>query len=256
MWSEFFKDIQPLKIELLNIIDQVRPGKKKYLSRKLLKKYNIHEIGRLLAVICQNDFPLCLKIAWGKPCLYRGVYFGFRLWRFLFEFRHPSPDKRQAFKHTIGRLFHGNIHCHSQILYELTSTKVPGEPLLMPDESGWRPYLPLVDEMISVLDNAGFRNQPTFIYSSEGITTIWPPKWMVNKIWARYQMSFKFYRYARLRNWEASSQESPFLYVQSLKKLGFKINYEPYSESIDGLEHKTDPKVSRFFQQSFQKEIN
>ena len=207
-------------------------------------------------MICQDDFPLTLSTGFMKTCLYRGFHFGFRLWRFLFEFKHPSPDKRQAFKHTIGRLFYGNMHCHSQILCELSSTKVPGEPLLMPDESGWRPYLPLVDEILSVLDNAGVRNQPTMIYSSEGITTIRPPKWWIKKMWARYKLTRNFYTYAGMRNWEASTKEYPYSYVQSLKELGFIIDYTPYSTNSDGIEVKADPMVSRFFQISSDKEKN
>jgi hypothetical protein len=256
MWSEFHQDIKSLKIELKKIIDHIKPGKKKYVSRKLIKNHDKHVIGRLLAVICQDDFPLTIKNGFMKPCLYRGFHFGFRLWRFLFEFKNPSPDKRQAFKHTIGRLFYGNMHCHSQILYELSSTKVPGEPLLMPGESGWRPYLPLVDEMLSVIDNAGFWNQPTMIYTSEGMTAIYPPKWWITKMWARYKLTLNFYTYAGMRNWEESSQELPYSYVQSLKKLGFKIDYTPYSIDSDGFEVKADPMVSRFFQISSDKEEN
>jgi len=250
MWSEYHPDVKSLKTELQKIVDQIQPGKKKYLPRKLLKNHKKQNIGRLLAVICLNDFPLSLKSGFIKPCLYRGFHFGFRLWRVIFEFRHPSPDKRQAFKHTIGRWFSGNMHCHSQILCELSSTKVPGEPLFIPDESGWRPYLPLVDEMLSVIDNAGFWNHPTEIYSSEGITTVCPPKWWFTKMWARYQLTFHFYTYADMRNWTASTQEKAWTYVTSLKKLGFSIDYQTYSERMNGVETNADPMVLRFFQNS------
>ena len=48
MWSEFHQDIKSLKIELKKVIDHIKPGKKKYFSRKLIQNYDKHVIGRYL----------------------------------------------------------------------------------------------------------------------------------------------------------------------------------------------------------------
>jgi gamma-polyglutamate synthase len=256
MWSEFDDGINATKVALIETVKQIKPGRKKSLDRKFVKTMSEEDLGRLLAVISQNDFPLTLKKGLLKPTLYRGFIFGFRVWRFLFEFRHPSPDKRQAFSHTIGRFFHGNIHCHSGILCELAETKVPGEPLYMPEESGWRPYLPLVDELFCAIDNTGLKLRSTLIYSSEGITEIKPPRWFYQRLWARLHLTLKFSQYARMRNWEESSQTPASSYINALKGLGFNIRFKPYTEKIGDYRLEKDPTVARFFHEMSAKDQN
>jgi hypothetical protein len=131
--------------------------------------------------------------------------FGFRWWRWWFEFRHPSPDKRQAFSHTIGRLFDGELHVPSAIMAELAQTKVPGEPLHISTEGGWRPFLPLPDELTSSIE-LGHIARPFRIFTAEGITTITPPtgwqRWRAN-----LKLTWYFRHYADKRNWLESMQE-------------------------------------------------
>ena len=132
-------------------------------------------MGRALALLAQTDFGFDVERRRRRLRITRGHRLGFRLWRFLYEFRNPGTDKRQAYPHTTGRLFRGSLHAASAITAELAETKVPGEPLFIPDEAGWRPYLPLVDELISALDQP-FGAGPLSIYTSEGITEIEPPR--------------------------------------------------------------------------------
>ncbi|MCK7505031.1 MAG: hypothetical protein MZV70_13740 [Desulfobacterales bacterium] len=67
----------------------------------------------------------------------------------------------------------GDVHIPSAIMAEQAETKVPGEPLFIDSESGWRPYLPLMDEVLSALT---IRGRPVRIVTSEGVTEMFPPK--------------------------------------------------------------------------------
>jgi poly-gamma-glutamate synthase PgsB/CapB len=175
----------------------------------------------------------------------RGHVFRFRLWRVWHEMRHPSPDKRQAFRHTIGRMFYGQLRIPSTILSELAETKVPGEPLFMGTEGGWRPYLPLLDEVHSSLDRSLFCRRVR-LFTSEGITELVPPTSLRRRIWAKWQLTYRFAEYARLRNWQEQNPNNPASYLRALEQLGFRIRLLPY-EHDGGEPMSLDPQVTRFF---------
>ncbi len=215
------------------------------MPRRIFATYPTETICRVLSVLAQTDFGYDIQRGvWGTRIV-RGHVFRFRIWRALHEFRHPSPDKRQAFRHTIGRMFYGQLRIPSAILSELAETKVPGEPLFMSTESGWRPYLPLVDEIHSSLDRSLFCRQVRF-FTSEGITELIPPKSLRRRIWAKWRLTYRFADYARLRNWQEQSPNSPASYLQAIEKLGFRIRLLPY-ERGSGEPTSRDPQVMRFF---------
>ncbi len=172
--------------------------------------------------------------------LVRGEVFKFRLWRFWHEIRRPSPDKRQGFRHTIGRVHKGYIRAPSCILAELSETKVPGEPLFIEEEGGHRPYLPLVDDMVSLLH--ALTQQKVRVFTAEGITTLTAPANIFQRIKAYWDLSAHFSQYAAMRNWRSTSQGSPKTYVHTLRAIGFKVDYMPY----DG--ETADQAVTRFFE--------
>ena len=198
------------------------------------------QIGRALALLAQRDHGLALEPGWQGWRARRGHRFGFRTWRFLHEWRHPSPDKRQAFKHTIGRHFRGTIRAPSGILAELAQTKVPGEPLHMASEAGWRPYLPLVDELISLLDEST-ADGPLRLYTAEGLTEVFPPAELRHRLAARLALTKRFQIFAEARNWNEGSAAHPASYARLLGELGFKLRFSPYSRTLP------DPAVTRFF---------
>jgi poly-gamma-glutamate synthase PgsB/CapB len=169
---------------------------------------------------------------------------GFRFWRFFYELLSPSPDKRQGFDHTVGRVTRGSLRCPSCIGSELTQTKVPGEPLYMPSEQGWRPYLPLVDHVITALQSC-LSNAPTRVFSPEGITEIKPPRSLVLRIIARSRLTFGFARYAELRNWREEDRSRPDAYIAALERLGVRITYSPPMSSSPA--EDVDDSVTRFF---------
>ncbi|WP_146204369.1 hypothetical protein [Massilia glaciei] len=196
--------------------------------------------GRVLACLAQRDHGLGLERAGRRWRLWRGHRFGFRLWRLLHEWRHPSPDKRQAFNHTIGRVFRGTLRAPSAILGELAQTKVPGEPLHMASEAGWRPYLPLVDDLISLLDESASEG-PLRLYTAEGVTEVGAPDGIVKRLAARTTLTTRFEQFANARNWSEASAAHPASYLRMLSELGFELRFRPYPDTLP------DPAVTRFF---------
>lgn len=228
---------------LQNVAQSCKPGQSIRIPHGLLDGWDETDVGRILAVISQKDFGLSLEKTWLGFNLWRGHIFRRRVWRMLHEFRHPSPDKRQAFSHTIGRVFYGQRHAASAILAELAETKVPGEPLQYATEGGWRPYLPLVDEFISALDQT-FTVNPIFIHCAEGITEITPPRSIIARIKASLKLTWHFEHYARQRNWHEDSQQSPDTYLKSITELGFTIKFHTNGD-------RPEANVQRFFPAGF-----
>ncbi|MFZ2450737.1 MAG: hypothetical protein WAW36_09490 [Methylovulum miyakonense] len=227
---------------LMQFANTITPGKTRRMPRKL-NHTNDAELGRLLSVIAQNDFGFDIEQSMFGRFMTRGHVFGFRVWRLLHEFRHPSPDKRQAFKHTVGRLFWGELRVPSAILAELAETKVPGEPLLMDTEDGWRGYLPLVDDVISALALGG---QPSYFYHSEGVTQLQPPRNPFKRSLASWKITWHFADYARLRNWHENSQQPAQGYLSALAGLGIKVTFTGYGSENPAVP-SSDPAVRRFF---------
>lgn len=197
-------------------------------------------VARVLSVLAQTDFGVDMKSGgYGfAPKVRRGDSFVFRAWRAWHEFKNPSPDKRQAFSHTIGRVFLGRWHAPSVLMAELAQTKVPGEPLFISEEAGWRPYLPLPDHALSAIDTGG----TVRIVTSEGVTEMAPPRGLLRRLRSRIRLSLRFAEIANLRNWTPSRSHPPSSYLEALEDLGFSFRLVPHEETSP-----TDPSVSRFF---------
>jgi len=260
LWSRATKD-RRLALEVLEEVrDETRPRKRQSISDERLGTLSRESIGRLLAVAAEHDFGLFAEIQQRSFRITRGHRFGFRLWRLLHEFRHPATDKRQAHRHTIGRIFRGSLHAPSAILCELSETTVPGEPLYIEEEDGWRPYLPLVDEVLSSLDE-GWEAQTLEIYTAEGVTEVTSPHSLFARFRARWVLCRRFQYYARLRNWRADRGGHPSAYVEALRKLGIGIRLrahtgDPCDEPFDDTRPERnqsfalDESVLRFFEEA------
>lgn len=241
LWAASDQEAMPYWAALRQVISTCPPGK----SVRLPAQFNALSgplLARMLAVLAQEDYNLDLEKTRRGWRLWRGHRFAFRLWRWLHEMRYPSPDKRQAFRHTIGRIFRGSYHAPSGILAELAETKVPGEPLQIGSEGGWRPYLPLVDELISALDE-DFSSGPVCIHTAEGITEITCPPGLLARLRARSRLTRDFVHYARLRNWQEGAQSEPGQYLAEIRDLGFAIRFLPQPTG----NFAVDPAVGRFF---------
>jgi len=225
--------------ELYTIVQNITPSKGVKLPKKFLSS-NQEELYRILSVISQHDFSLELrKTLFGATILSRSERMGRRAWRIIYELRNPSPDKREAFPHTIARIFEGTHHFPSSIMAEQAPTKVPGEPYFVPSEESSRPYLPLADHYLSSLKQPTWKIHPFYIYSSDGITTIYPPKNWWSRVKTDFLLTWNYATIARLRNWQEHFTEQPNAYVNEMKKLGFKTVFKPYI--------KADESTNRFF---------
>ncbi|NNE90736.1 MAG: hypothetical protein HKN23_03735, partial [Verrucomicrobiales bacterium] len=115
-----------LKEQLRQKIGKIRSGKTRTIRIPGIDAICDSTLGRILAVLAENDFGLDVQRIRGGLRVTRGPRFGFRWWRFWHELAHPSPDKRQGYHHTIGRIFEGDLRVPSPILCEMSPTKVPG----------------------------------------------------------------------------------------------------------------------------------
>jgi poly-gamma-glutamate synthase PgsB/CapB len=244
IWSECHPEARVLREHCSAFVRSIPRGRSRRLPEALTQDLDPAFLGRVWSIVCRRDYDVQLLATRPGYKVIRGHVFGFRWWRWWHEFRHPSPDKRQAFAHTIGRLFDGQLHVPSAIMAELAQTKVPGEPLHISDEGGWRPYLPLPDQLTSCVE-LGRTPKPFRIFTSEGTTTVIPPRrW---KRWlAAARLTWRFREYAEKRNWLDSMQEPASAYIRSLKELGFKVRFETY-EDENGQALPADPMVQRFF---------
>ncbi|VAW78299.1 hypothetical protein MNBD_GAMMA14-1699 [hydrothermal vent metagenome] len=245
LWCQSEQQRLTLKKALAKLGHSIRPGQSRSLPKKLLQHTAPEELGRVLSLVAEDDFTLSLQRGLFSTHLHRGLKFGFRSWRFLHEFLNPATDKRQAFRHTIGRIAYGHVRAPAAYMAEQTETRVPGEPLYMPEEDGWRPYLPLVDEVISCLDEKVTAATVMF-FTSEGVSELTAPPRFRARLRARLLLTRRFASYARLRNWREQDGGSPDAYVAALQKLGFTLVFRPHKTDDDS-QREPDPAVMRFF---------
>ena len=246
LWCQSERQRLALKKKLAAIARRTPPGRARPLPADLLAGAGEAELGRVLSLLAEDDFTLSLARGRFVTRLHRGMKFAFRTWRVLHELRHPATDKRQAFPHTTGRIAYGELRAPAAYLAEQTETRVPGEPLYLEEEDGWRPYLPLVDELISCLDEKLGPATVRF-YTSEGVTELRAPARLAQRLRARLILTRRFASYARLRNWREQEGTAPDAYVAALRRLGFELRFTPHARD-DGSPSEADPAVTRFFQ--------
>jgi poly-gamma-glutamate synthase PgsB/CapB len=212
---------------------------------KISTQTNRDDLQRYLASIGRQRYGFDIKDKGQTITVRAGFKFGFRFWRFWHELRTPATDKRENHNHLKGRLYYGLSQTGTHRMAEMSATKVPGEPLFIESEQGWRDYLPLLDQILSSLDQ-GWPTQAVKIYSAEGITSIMPPKGLLARLYARTVIQFRFAQFAELRNWQEKSNQSASQYIMSLNKLGFDISIKGYLNQQGDVEPVNNT-VQRFF---------
>ncbi|MCU7924249.1 MAG: HEAT repeat domain-containing protein [Candidatus Thiodiazotropha sp. (ex Dulcina madagascariensis)] len=256
MWVVETPSARSLSAVLREQIGSIPPRQSARLKRALLNQTDRDTLGRTLACLAQREFDLEVESGILGSRLRRGARLGFRAWRLWHEWWRPATDKRQGFPHTTGRVYRGSLHAPSAVMAELAETRVPGEPLYQAEEAGHRPYLPLVDEVISALDAGLFFGKPLWLYSAEGVTEVRPPDSLMRRLMARVVLTLRFDRYARQRNWREGERMAPTAYAESLRRLGIEMHFTAHRESLcdnqDQAESETlnwgaDPAVVRFF---------
>lgn len=207
------------------------------------------ELNRFIGHLGRQRYGFDIIDKGNKLKLRAGYKFGFRFWRFWHEFINTATDKRQNHDHLKGRLYYGMVQTGAETMAELSVTKVPGEPLFISAEGGWRDYLPLLDQVLSSLDQ-GWPTKPVKVYSAQGVTHILPPSNLLRRLYARSYIQLKFAHLAGLRNYKDDGSGQPDQYINALKKLGFSIWIEGYLDdplNANGSKNQPNSKVQRFF---------
>lgn len=225
------------------LANSIPAGNCRLIPGRYLEKYTEEEIGRALCCLSQDDFSFTLRESPRGLYLWRGEKAQFRAWRFIHEFLNPAVDKRQSFEHTLGRDFPGRIHAPSGRLGELSRTKPPGEPYQIGTEGDWRPYLPLLDELVSCLQRVPRKTYRR--YTPEGVVEIDAPKSVVTSLRASLKLNFQFSKISQIRDWAEGGESSPSGYIKTLERLGFRIRFRAYQDG--GPQPLMDPAVLRFF---------
>ncbi|MDQ3039744.1 MAG: hypothetical protein M3R16_08110, partial [Pseudomonadota bacterium] len=202
------------------------------------------DTARRLLPLAQRGFGFNLAQRGQQLTVLRDWLWRPRLWRFLHEGRRPATDKRQNYPHTRGRIYPGLVHVPSACVAELSPTKVPGEPLHIADEDGWRPWLPLLDQVLSALDQ-GWPSKPFVLVTTEGITHIHVPDGLGGRLRAKWSLSARFADIAALRNWTPDSAFTPHAYLDALRSHGIGCSFTPHSDR-EGRAFPEDPRLRRF----------
>ncbi len=191
----------PKAAEAIRIIQELatetHPGHSFRLSFDVIADDDL--LGRILAFISAEDFGFDARRMKNGYHIFKGDHYQCRLWRIVDEFFHPDPAKRQGFRHSIGRVMKGNIRAHSGILAEMTETKVAGERLFLQEEGTWRPYMPMVDDLLS-LCSGSLAGMPVRIYSSDGILELKGPRSMFARMILWWQLTVSYRELNRRRN--------------------------------------------------------
>lgn len=151
----------------------------------LTKAVPREQIGRALAELTREDWGVQASVSDRRVRLRRGDRFGTKLWRVLHELRNPAPNKRQGFRHTVGRVLGGTLRAHSGQLDENTATVVPGERVHIRGEGGWGRHVPSVDDASTV---PLLRPRPVELYSSFGVTRLRATGTLARRLWSRLRL--------------------------------------------------------------------
>ncbi|MBA3452740.1 MAG: hypothetical protein H0T42_06605 [Deltaproteobacteria bacterium] len=181
-------------------------------------------LGRILATLSRSDYPLFATRTGGRLQLWRGDRFRRRLWRLLHEVGRPAPNKRQAYRHTLGRVMRGQLRAPPGGLDEATATTVPGERLFLAEEGGWARHLPTVDD---VLDLPLWSREPVRIFSSYGTTTMQPPAGVWRRLRNRFVVSRRYARLAalRTRSLRGTEHHDRQRFTDEVRGLGIELTF-------------------------------
>lgn len=227
IWAITTDGLPELLVRLRKEVAAIRPGQSRYLSTRWFDWMDEVTIGRVFAVLSQNDFGFDIRKSMFGYQITRGPEFGFRLWRWWFELCRSATDKRQGHRHTTGRISNATLRAPSQITGELSPTNVPGEPLVIADDGTWRPFLPLVDDFVSLLNMSWLKPKTMTFVTSQGVTRIVAPTQLRQRVTACWKLTLGFAKFASLRNLAGDAVAST-TFLTAFEQLGFRITFQPH----------------------------
>jgi poly-gamma-glutamate synthase PgsB/CapB len=215
-------------------VAQMRLVDRRFLARPDLAGLDDDELGRVLAVLNRSDVALGIDRKRRGLVLYKGEVRRFALWRLLFELTHPSPSKRQAFSHLLGRAPRGALRAPPGKMAETTRTLVPGERVLSEAAGGWGRHVPLIDDLRST---GLFRAHTIALVGPAGTCVIEPPSSWLGRARAWVNLTVGYHRFSELR---ARSLQSHDRQVQAafprevLRTTGIDIRFTPHILANEG----------------------
>ncbi|MCA1638789.1 MAG: hypothetical protein LC768_10735 [Acidobacteria bacterium] len=233
-----------------NKISRLYEGERYKIKPSELSNCSVETLIRYLSAQASDDFGYFIKRTnRGSIIVQRGERWGTSFWRILHELRNPAPDKRKGALHIISRRPFGDFRAPSEILAELAKTRVPGEPLYIEIENGWRPFVPLLTDYLDVLSPFSPRRTAK-LSTALGVTELncelnW---WARLKSWVK--LSWNFEKIAELRNvgFDGRNPEGPVEFVQTLAAdYGVQCSYSPYSWQPFDEEAPEDSSLDKLF---------
>ncbi|TXD37308.1 hypothetical protein FRC98_11295 [Lujinxingia vulgaris] len=213
----------PSTLDLAGRLSALHPGE----HLRLAKPLATARLARAMALAARQGFGLYATERRTHWRVARGERYAPRLWRYLHELRHPSPNKRQGFDHTRARVYPGRLRAHPADLGEVTPTTVPGERRQVGSEGGWGGYIPLVDDLLDAQRSA----RPIILATTQGITTLTPPKSAAKRLKNLLKISNTYAHLDELRlasiKGDDADQRGKFLGVVE-KELGCTITFRPH----------------------------
>lgn len=183
---------------------------------------------RVLADLTRRSWGMSASRRGNRIRIWRGDRFRRRLWRALHELRNPLPNKRQAWVHTVGRTYPGEIRAHPGLLEEATATTVPGERVNVDSEGSWGRHLPTVDD---VLDLPLWRRHDVQVVSSAGRVTLQPPPHWWQRVRNRLLVTVRYRRLVaqRLSSLRARRDPQRRRYLEMLEtSYGITARFDPH----------------------------
>lgn len=238
-------DLETINQIITKHIEPLFEGEQVKIPLSFLQNCSLDNLSRVLANKATDDFGYFIKIRKNHIVIQKGERWGISFWRVLHEIRNPAPDKRKGAYHSIGRKPFGSFQIPSQILAELTKTRVPGEPLFIEIEGGWRPFIPLLTDFLELLSPYK-PTQPMQFFTSLGITKISCRLNYLKRVKAWLKLSWNFEKIADLRNvgLDGRNLDGPVEYLQILsQEYGVDFHYQPYQWQPQGVETPKDPSL-------------
>ena len=188
---------------------------------------------RFLSSLTINHFPLEFKEGIFKDKIYKGDKITQKFWRFWYETKFTSSDKREGYDHTQGREYRGESIFLSNKLAEVTPTKVIGEPVHIASDAGWMGYLPLPSHILYAVSKSIFGKNSITLYSSVGKTTITIDMFYFKRIFMLVWTNFNFSELANERTDVIFENKEKNSYYKYLYKMGIKLEFQSYNKESD-----------------------
>ncbi len=116
LWCELNPAARALREQLSSNLDGLDRQSTKGLSKRLFAGFEEDTIGRVLSVMCQDDFGFDMELGWMRHRFTKDHSFGFRMWRLLHaiwpavrrdrQLKAHSPGSNQLFQRTAREYEH------------------------------------------------------------------------------------------------------------------------------------------------------